>query len=160
MAAMQPSSGPSPEPGERRRLDHPPSDRYQTAGTATATEPEPADDAADAVPSQQERLARGAAVALVGAIAITILGGPLSITAGLVGAAAVIGWIVGLVMRPGKVPAVALAVASVALGLVGIWLFAGIEGGALGLIDYLAQVQGPLVPIEIGIAGVLAGAAS
>ena len=100
------------------------------------------------------------AVGLVGAIAITLFGGPLSITAGLVAAAGVTGWIVGRVARPEKVAAVLIAVASVGLGLVGIWLYAGIEGGALGLVDYLVQVQGVLVPIELAIAGLLAFAAS
>ena len=50
-----------------------------------------------------------------------------------------------MVVRPGRVVAAAIAVASVALGLVGIWLFAGFEGGALGPVDYLAGVQGVLV---------------
>ena len=93
-------------------------------------------------------------------MAVTVLGGPLSITAGLVGAAAVIGWLAGLATRPLRAAAVAVAVGSVALGLVGIWLFAGLEGGTLGLVDYLAQVQGILVPIELVVAGTLAAAAS
>ena len=38
-------------------------------------------------------------------------------------------------------------------------MFAGIEGGALPLVDYLAQVQGVLVPIELAVAGALAAAA-
>jgi hypothetical protein len=158
MVVMHPSSGPSSEPGERPRLDRPPSDRYQTAGTATNAESEPVD--AAAMPTRNDRLLRAVAVGLVGAIAITLFGGPLSITAGLVAAAGVIGWVVGLVARPGKVAAVLIAVGSVALGLVGIWFFAGIEGGALGLVDYLVQVQGVLVPIELAVAGVLAAAAS
>jgi hypothetical protein len=45
-------------------------------------------------------------------------------------------------------------------GLVGIWLYAGLEGGALGLIDYLAEVQGILVPVELAAAGILAFASS
>ena len=52
--------------------------------------------------------------------------------------------------------AIALAVGSVAAGLVGVWLFAGLEGGSLGLIDYLVQVQGVLVPIELATAGLVA----
>ena len=87
MAAMQSSSGPSSEPGERPRLDRPPSDRYQAAGTATEAEPGP-DDAVP-MPSRNDRLLRAVAVGLVGAIAITLFGGPLSITAGLVAAAGV-----------------------------------------------------------------------
>jgi hypothetical protein len=65
-----------------------------------------------------------------------------------------------MVMRPLRVGAVIVALGSVALGLVGIWLFAGIEGGVLGIVDYLADVQGLLVPIELIVAGVLALIAS
>jgi hypothetical protein len=166
MRPMQPSSsgaspGAPPEPGERRRLDHPPSDRYATSDSAdSATEPaDVADETATETPPR-ERLLRGIAVGLAGAIAFVILGGPLSITAGLVGLAGVIGWVVGAVTRAGRLPAVAIALASVALGLAGIWLYAGTEGGVLGPLDYLAEVQGVLVPIELAVAGILAAAAS
>lgn len=163
MTRMQPSTGPSAgpsaEPGERRRLDHPPSDRYADLGD------EPADDSPDvatapAIPPLTERILRGVAVGLAGVIAFAILGGPLSVTFGLVAAAGAIGWIMGMVVRPGRALAAVLAVSSVALGLVGIWLFAGFEGGALGLVDYLAEVQGVLVAIELAVAGVLAAAAA
>jgi hypothetical protein len=162
MARMQSSSGPagpSAEPGERRRLDHPPSERYAAvadeAAAAAADEEE-----APAIPPLSERILRGVAVGLAGVIAFAVLGGPLSVTVGLVAAAGVIGWITGMVVRPGRAIAAALAVASVALGLVGIWLFAGFEGGALGLVDYLAEVQGILVPIELAVAGALAAVAA
>jgi hypothetical protein len=162
MVRMQPPPAPSPEPGERRRLDHPPSDRYAAAPAAAA--PGPANEDPSSAPSRvvtpQERLLRGVAVGLAGAIAITILGGPLSITAGLVGAAGAMGWIVGAVMRPLRVQAVAVAVAFVALGLIGIWIFAGFEGGVLGPIEYLMDVQGVLVPIELIVAGGLAAVAA
>ncbi|HET9458253.1 MAG TPA: hypothetical protein VFO78_12980, partial [Candidatus Limnocylindrales bacterium] len=94
--------------------------------------------------------------AALGAGAITLLGGPLSVTAGLVVAAAFIGWIVASLVRPDVGLAIALAVGSVATGLVGVWLFAGLEGGSLGLIEYLVQVQGVLVPIELATAGLVA----
>jgi hypothetical protein len=87
---------------------------------------------------------------------MTLLGGPLSVTLGLVVVAAFVGWIVASLVRPLVWVAVALAVGSVALGLVGIWLFAGLEGGALGLVDYLGQVQGPLVVAELAAAGLVA----
>ena len=160
--AAGPAAEPSTEPGERRRLDHPPSDRYQDAvepGRATPVAEAPIEEAAAVPLSLTERALRGTAVALVGALAFVVLGGPLSVTAGLVAVAGVIGWLTGMVVRPGKVIAAALAIASVAIGLVGIWMFAGIEGGALPLVDYLAQVQGVLVPIELAVAGALAAAA-
>lgn len=142
----------SPEPGERRRLDRPPSERYAEVPSpdAVAAPDEPA-----AEPSRTTRIARGAAVAVVGAVFIVLLGGPLSVTAGIVAAAAVIGWLVGSTVRSAG-PAVALAFASVAVGLVGIWLFAQSEGGVLGIVEYLADVHGPLVPIEFAAAGLLA----
>lgn len=159
MVAMQPPPAPSPEPGERRRLDHPPSDRYGAA----APDDEGADDAAadsKAPLPDRERVLRGIAVGLGGAIVMTLLGGPLSIVAGLVGAAGAIGYVVGAVMRPLRAGAVLVALGSVALGLIGIWLFAGIEGGVLGIVEYLADVQGLLVPVELLVAGVLATLAS
>ena len=117
------------------------------------------DEASVVAPTQTDRILRGTAVALAGVIAFVVLGGPLSVTAGLVAVAGVIGWLTGMVVRPGKAIAAALAVVSVAVGLLGIWVFAGFEGGALPLLDYLAQVQGILVPIELAIAGALAAAA-
>ncbi len=80
----------------------------------------------------------------------------MSVTFGLVGVAAVIGWAVGSLSKPSRGLAVALAVGSVTLGLVGVWLFARLEGGVLGLPDYFAQVQGPLVLIELIVAGLVA----
>ena len=96
--------------------------------------------------------------ALVGAAVITILGGPLSVTVGLVGVAAVIGWAIGSIVRPSLGLAVGLAIASIALGLIGVWLVARFEGGVLSLPDYLGQVQGPRVAIEIAVAAIVAAA--
>ena len=158
MIPMQPSPGAQPEPGERRRLDHPPSDRYLDA-PAPAAETD-VDAEVVAAPSDGERLIRGIGVGLVGIVAIALLGGPLSVTVGLVAAAGAVGWLTGMVVRPKRAPAVAIALASVALGLVAIWLYAGIEGGVLGIVDYLAEVQGILVPIEFAAAGGLALAAA
>jgi hypothetical protein len=157
MIPMQPPPAPSPEPGERRRLDHPPSDRYRTEPDAPAG----AADADATVPlADRERVLRGIAVGLGGAIVITVLGGPLSVTVGLVGAAGAIGYLVGAAMRPLRLAAVVVAVGAVILGLVGIWIFAGIEGGVLGIVDYLADVQGILVPIQLLVAGALAAVGS
>jgi len=136
-----------PEPGEPRRvLDHPPSDRYGAA-------PPPAANA-----TRPSGTPRALLVALIGAAIVTFLGGPLSVTIGIVGVAAVIGWVIGSIVRPWLVLAVGLAVGSIALGLVGVWLFAGLEGGVLSLPDYLGQVQGPLVVIELAVAGLVAAA--
>jgi hypothetical protein len=158
MGPMQPSPGAQPEPGERRRLDHPPSERYRgaTQTTGSADEAGVADLEEAAPLSPTERLIRGVGVGLIGAIVLTLLGGPLSVTVGLVAAAGAIGWLTGLVVRPLRPAAVAIALASVGLALVAIWLYAGIEGGVLGIVDYLAEVQGILVPIEFAAAAGLA----
>jgi uncharacterized protein (DUF2062 family) len=44
----------------------------------------------------------------------------------------------------------------VAIAQIGIWLFARAEGGALGLVDYLGQTFGPLVPLQFAIAALVA----
>jgi hypothetical protein len=134
-----------PEPGEPRRvLDRPPSERYAAeAPAATADAP-------------AQRAARAVGVGLVGAAVVAFLGGPLSVTLGLIVVAAVIGWAVGSVARPSLGLAIGVAVGSVAVGLIGIWLFARFEGGVLGLPDYFAEVQGPVVLLELAVAGLVA----
>ncbi len=137
-----------PEPGERgRQLDRPPSDRYAAAVPASPTDA-----------PVGSRATQGILAALIGTAVFTVLGGPLSVTFGLIGVAAVIGWAVGSTVRPSLGLAVGLAIGSIVLGLVGIWLVARLEGGVLSLPEYLAQVQGPLVGIEIAVAALVAGA--
>jgi hypothetical protein len=155
--ADDPRSG---APGERhpreRRLERAPSERFIDAaieGSPTTGSPARA-------------LALGAAIALLGAIAITVAGGLVTITAGLLVIAAVIGWAVAVAVASGGGPDLAprtrtalatiLAVAGVALGQVGLWLLGREEGGVLALGDYLAETFGILVPIELSIAGVTA----
>ena len=146
---MPPPTDPQPpaptEPGERGRvLDRPPSDRYATASPPPAEAP------------AGSRAPQALLAALVSAAVITSLGGPLSVTVGLVGVAAVVGWAIGSIVRPSRGLAIGLAIGSVVLGLVGIWLVARLEGGVLSLPDYLAQVQGPLVVIEVAVAALVA----
>jgi hypothetical protein len=141
-------------------LDRPPSDRYRTDQ--------------EAQPEALERppVARGIAaafvVAVAGAIAIAIGGGLLTITAGLLVVAAIVGWIVAVALMLGAGPAfsaerarrrwiaAAIALAGVALGQVGLWLIARGEGGTLGAIDYLSEVFGVLVPGQLLIAAAVA----
>ena len=92
MAAMQPPTIRATATGARagrarRVLDHPPSDRYAARRAAAVSRVPPG-----ARPGHSR-------AALVGAAVIAFLGGPLSVTLGLVGVAAVIGWAVGSV-RP------------------------------------------------------------
>lgn len=154
---------PPPTPGERR-LAHPPSDRYREAEARRART------AAAATPDPAASVARGVAiavvVAIVGAAAIVVLGGVVTFTAGLVVVAGAIGWGIAAGLRFGAGDhlrptrrvgaAVVLALGAVALGLLGLWQYARIEGGVLSPLDYLAEVFGLLVPLQLAVAAVVA----
>jgi hypothetical protein len=137
----------TPEPGEpRRRLDRPPGERY-----ATPAEPP--------VPTALERLRVPLAVIVVGVLAIVLLGGPLTRTVELVVLSAIVGLLNGLTVRP-PLRAAVVALATIALGLLGVWLFARWEGGVLGPLEYLIEVEGILLPIQLLVAPAVAAAAS
>lgn len=158
-----------PEPGDRRprsapraELERPPGDRYRSrSGDAAGS---------GALPPTRVSPARGIALAVVvgvvGAILATMLEGVLSLTLGLLVVAALIGRFVALALRAGAgstIPArrrlavaLALTLGAVALAQLGIWLYARSEGGVLGVVDYLAQTFGPLVPLQFIVAGVVA----
>jgi hypothetical protein len=97
-------------------------------------------------------------VTIVGALAITVAGGILTITAGLLVIAAAVGWAVGLAFRLGVGTAfdrsvrirwsIVIALVGIALGQLGLWLLARQEGGVMALTDYLGEVFGVLVPLE------------
>ena len=146
------AADPAPDPGERR-LSRPPSERYR------ATEPVAVEDAASASSRVPGRgIAFATIVAIVLAIAITVAGGVLLISAGLVVLAAAGGWAVATALKLGagdSIPrsrrtwlAAGLALAAVVLGQVGLWLFARTEGGVLPIAEYLGQTFGPLVPLQ------------
>jgi hypothetical protein len=152
-------------PGERR-LSRPPSDRYR----APDPEAKGAARGAGGRQSAGRALALGVGVALAVATALTVAGGILLITAGLLAVAGIGGWLVGGAVRTGAggtVPAprrvalsVGLALAGVALGQLGLWAYGQLEGGALGPLEYLAEVFGFLVPLELGLAAVAAWVAA
>jgi hypothetical protein len=151
---------PAPMPGEQRRLARPPSDRYREAEEAAAA---PGRDSSASV-------ARGVSLALVmtlvGALAIVVLGGVATITTGLIVVAGAIGFGVGVALALGAgdrisrgrrvALAFGLTLASVALGQLGVWQYARAEGGVLPLIDYLAEVFGPLVVVEFIVGALVA----
>jgi hypothetical protein len=149
MAAMD-DGRPDEAPGERR-LARPPSERYVAPSGGSPT------DGTDA---------RGVGLASVlagaGAVVITIAGGFLSITAGLLVIAGALGWAIAVVLsRATEVAgrrwlAPALASSGVAVGQVGLWLVARQEGGTLDPIAYLGEVFGVLVPLQLAIAAVVA----
>ena len=99
------------------------------------------------------------AVILGGALAYTILGGILTVTAGLIVLAIFIGWFIGKLVSP-PVRAALVGAIAVLAGLLGIWLFGRVEGGVLDPIAYFDAVQGwPLVAAQlIGGAGMAAAA--
>jgi hypothetical protein len=151
------------DPGERRparTLDHAPSDRYREDETAQ-------DDVAPPPPVARA-IVFALLTAVVGAIAIAIAGGRLTMTAGLLVIAAVLGYVVAVVLTTAlgtnrslgpngrRGTAAAIALLSVALGQLGLWLIARNEGGVLAPIDYHADVLGFLVPAEFVLAGAVA----
>jgi hypothetical protein len=129
-------------------LDRPPGDRYLPAGRGTARP-------GDRLGETRAPLA----VAAGGVVAFVVLGGILAVTAGLIVLAGLIGWLIGLLVRPPARAALVAVVTAVA-GLIGIWLFGRWEGGVLNPIDYLAEVQGIIVPLQLLAAGGMAAAAS
>lgn len=157
--ADAPRPAPRPVPGERR-LAHPPSDRYRTA--------EPPAAVADPAASGARGLAFAVVAALLGAGAITALGGVLAVSSGLLVVAGAAGWAVAVGLRVGagrqlasgrrRRLALALALLAVSAGQLGLWLYARSEGGVLGPLDYLAEVFGPLVPLELLAASIVAWA--
>jgi hypothetical protein len=163
-AAAEPPPAPAgPVPGERR-LDHPPSDRYRAAELAAQGTPRPT--------SVARGLGYAAIVVVLGALAITVLGGIVTLTGGLLALAAIIGWATAWALRTGGgatiaasrrtwlAIALALALGSIVLGQIGLWLYGLTEGGVLPLVDYLGEVFGPLVPAQAFIAAVVAWVAA
>lgn len=147
-----------PEPGDgRRRLDRPPSDRY-VAATRTGSGTAPS------APSRLRGLAGGVAVAVVGAFLTFVLLAILAETTGLLAVAGATGFVGGLGVRMGARTtlgarsrvglAIGLALLAVAVGDLGTWAFARTEGGALGPVDYLGAVLGPLVAIQAALAAI------
>jgi hypothetical protein len=131
------------EPGEPRpRLERAPGERYRPATPEAADQARSLDAALFPV-----------AIVIGTAIVFTVAGGLLTVTAGLIVLAAFAGWLVGRFVSPPPRAAV-VALVAVGLGFVGIWLYGRVEGGVLGPLDYLLEVEGPLV---VGLS-LLAGA--
>jgi hypothetical protein len=144
------TSGPS-EPGEPRpRLGRAPGERYRPVA------PAPSDAGGAALDTALVPLA----IVLGTAIAFTVAGGLLTVTAGLIVLAALAGWLVGRFVSPPPRAAV-VGLVAVGLGFLGIWLYGRIEGGVLWPIDYLLEVEGPVVvALSLVAGGGLAAAAS
>ncbi|MFL5669488.1 MAG: hypothetical protein ACJ77U_08880 [Chloroflexota bacterium] len=155
---------PTSLPGEQRRLARPPSERYREAEAKAAA------DAARDVSSAS--IARGLALALIvsliGALALVLLGAIATVTTGLIVVAGAIGFGVAVALQVGAgarlsnsrriILAIALTVGAIGLGQLGIWQYGRAEGGVLPLVDYLAEVFGPLVIVEFVIGAIVAWA--
>jgi hypothetical protein len=128
-------------------LERAPSERYGSATDATAV-------------GSGGRIGRAVAIAVVGAAVIAFLGGPLSMTAGLLAVDVVLALVIGSIARPATALGIALAVGAVAVGLLGVWLFARTEGGVLDPLAYLVEVEGPVAPLQLIVAAVAAFIAS
>jgi hypothetical protein len=106
------------------------------------------------------------AVGLCGGVAYAVLAGPLGLGAGLLVVSVAAGRFVGLAALAGAsgsvgsraivACSVGVALAAVAGGETGAWLFARSEGGVLGPVDYVAQVHGPLALMDMSLAAAAA----
>jgi hypothetical protein len=149
-------------PGERR-LAHPPSDRYRAAEAAATEAPDPA-------ASRPRGVAVATVIGVVGAAAIVVVGGVLAITFGLLLVTGMTGLAVASGLRVGArehvsardrvTLAVALTLGAIALGQLGLWLYARNEGGVLAPLDYLWEVFGILVPLQFAVGAVVAWVAA
>lgn len=111
-------------------------------------------------------------VAALGTLILYALGALLSSSAGLVFVAGLAGATIGLLLARAAAPsggeepvltrrqatwaAVALTALAITVGAVGTWLHALTEGGALGLVDYLLETFGIVVPAELAIGAIAA----
>jgi hypothetical protein len=150
------------DPGEvppRRLLERAPSDRYAASRPATTVAEREHDGTRRAVLLGLAAAAIGAAVHV--AIAVLLLA-----TGGLLAVAATLGFVVGasvrygagsrMVARARRATGVILAVVAIGAALAVNW---GLSGAYLGPLDFLNQVYGLLVPLQIAAvaAGALAG---
>jgi hypothetical protein len=117
-------------------------------------------------------LVKAVAAAAIGTLLMYALGALLSSSAGLVFVAGLTGAAVGLLLARAAAPgrgeapaltrrqvlrlAVALTLLAVVIGAIGTWLHAIAEGGALGLVDYLLETFGGIVPAELVIGAIAA----
>ena len=108
----------------------------------------------------------GTIAAAVAAIVFLIFAGPLSFSAGLVVIAIFAGRMIGLVTRTAAGPAVSsdarvviallLTIGWFVVAQLAVWLYARAEGGNLDMLDYLGQTFGPLVPLQLIVAVLVA----
>lgn len=81
-----------------------------------------------------------------GALLVAACAGPLSMTAGLLVVALVVGWGAGSAAPARRGAAIAAALLAVVLGLLGAWAWSRLQGGTLDPLDLLARTFGLLAP--------------
>ncbi|MCU0504707.1 MAG: hypothetical protein MUE82_02870 [Chloroflexi bacterium] len=147
-----PRPTPAGEPGDTR------------APGAQRADPPRARPAAPAARDRADRsLAYGIVAGVIGAAVLFVLAGPLSVDTGLLAVGVAIGWVVGVAVRTGAgraggaarpaggraVTAVALAVGGSVAAWVGAWAWSRVQGGVLGPVDFVSQVYGLLLPVQL-----------
>ena len=166
----QPVDEPPPprfEPGEQRpepgtRLDRAPGERFeQPRGGRLGRR-----GAIDPSGSPARAVVSGSIAALIAVVVFVVFAGPLAFSAGLVIIAVFAGRTIGLVTRTAAGPAVTsdtrvviallITIGWFVLAQLAVWVFARFEGGVLAPLDYLAQTFGPLVPIQLIVAVLVA----
>jgi len=168
MAGTEPGDRPrASEDRAARQLERAPGERY--GGSASGG---PGADGTDGAARNAllVPLAKALGAALIGTLMLYVLGALLSSSAGLVFVAGLTGAAVGLLLARAAAPgrgeepalsrrrvtraAIAISVLAVVVAAVGTWLHALAEGGALGLLDYLFETFGVIVPAELVIAAI------
>jgi hypothetical protein len=138
-----------------------------SARPSPAREPGDVRGPAPASPAAHRRgdrsLAYGAIAAAVGAALLFALAGPLSVDTGLLVVGVAVGWVVGVAVRTGAAharspaggsgtrvaTAIALALAAWAVAWAGTWGWSHVQGGVLGPAQFLIQVYGLLIPVQL-----------
>lgn len=114
-----------------------------------------------------DRPAARAALASLGvSVLVFVFATLLSSSAGLVAVALFGGWLAGVAVRGAAAGsdrdrrplAAGAAAGGILAGLVATWIAAAVGGGSLGLVDFLAETLGFLVPIQVALAAVAAWA--
>jgi hypothetical protein len=120
----------------------------------------------DPTGSPARAVVSGSIAAALAVLVLFIFAGPLSFSAGLVVIAVFAGRLIGLVTKTAAGPSVSsdarvviallLTIAWFVVSQVAVWLYARAEGGNLDLLDYLGQTFGPLVPLQLIVAVLIA----
>ncbi|HYO44544.1 MAG TPA: hypothetical protein VES19_15200 [Candidatus Limnocylindrales bacterium] len=173
------SASPAPAGGDRRPLDRPPGERYGSGSSGTGAGPNGGSGPgrprgpAGSVPGGSgtaRALVAGMLVADAGAILFFALG-LLDLGVGLVAVAAFTGWATALALvwwgrraipdaRTRVTVGAVLGGWTVVGGIIVDWLYALVQGGSLGPLDYVAQRYGMVALLALVVAAAVAAVRS